>query len=744
MDLFRRRPLALACFLFLCTLVAGYAVFDGAPALLLLAALGGGAAAVLLALAVRRRREGFATVTRLVPPILACLFAAGGCLCAYGCFGVWRGGAEATAGEREVEVSVRRVVYETEYGGLYEGKLLSADGAAVSFGVRIESETDLDVGERVWGRAILSPVAESSYGYGERTSALSDGILMELTLTEATAVEAEPHSLRAWLSDRNHRMAAILQVELESDAASLVSGVFLGNRYDVSAEVRRDFKMLGISHLLALSGLHLTVVCTFLEWILALLPVNRRVKYGTLILLALGYAGMTGFSPSAVRAALMLSAVYLFFFFGDRRDPVTLLFFTAVVMCLAEPYRILDPSFQLSFLAMLACLTVRYLPRRRGRRTWLRRLFSPVYSSVRLSLFVCLVTLPAVTLIAVNVSLLSPLTNLLFIPLMSLLLYLCPLLFLLRWSPLLLSAVAWCVNGLSSLITYLSGRIAALGVGYLSTESVLRPGLIGVLTVLLILLFLCRRRWKRLLLAASAVTFCLIFVLAGVQSYLARENVEVTAISYKKNDLFTVESEGRIHLIDLSDGSSSALTKAVNVAASEGYIRTESLILTHYHQRHTVSVKRALESAYVGQLLLPEPVSDADRSVFDSLLALAGEKNVPVAVYPKTEEAALRFDGFTLTVMEYQRLARSTHPVLAFAIEGDDTVLLYLGASATETASVFPHREADVLLLGSHGPVPKKRVAVTEGVYLIGTVQQDLCNAPVLGRVAEMQTFVLE
>ena len=81
-----------------------------------------------------------------------------------------------------------------------------------------------------------------------------------------------------------------------------------------------------------------------------MMGIPRRLRYVLLIVAAVGYAALTGFSPSVFRASVLLSAVYISFLAGYRRDTVTVLALTAVGMCLAEPYLIVDVSFLLSFL----------------------------------------------------------------------------------------------------------------------------------------------------------------------------------------------------------------------------------------------------------------------------------------------------------------------------------------------------------------------------------------------------------
>ena len=90
--------------------------------------------------------------------------------------------------------------------------------------------------------------------------------------------------------------------------SGLIKGILLGDN-TMDDEVKASFREAGVSHVLAISGLHVGYVYALVLWILALLGVRRRYHLPVLAVCLLFYITLTGFSPSVIRAALMCLAL---------------------------------------------------------------------------------------------------------------------------------------------------------------------------------------------------------------------------------------------------------------------------------------------------------------------------------------------------------------------------------------------------------------------------------------------------
>ena len=165
-----------------------------------------------------------------------------------------------------------------------------------------------------------------------------------------------------WILDRLHNIG------LSSDAESLAAGLLCGDKSLFDASVIRDMRDAGMSHLLAVSGLHIGLLWVLVWWTLRpvlLVPARmgwydvawyRGVRIVSVALLWL-YVWMIGFPPSAVRAATMLTLAQVSPLFGVESWSWSNLVMAALLMLCFDPMQMGQVGFQLSFAATAGILT---------------------------------------------------------------------------------------------------------------------------------------------------------------------------------------------------------------------------------------------------------------------------------------------------------------------------------------------------------------------------------------------------
>ena len=141
---------------------------------------------------------------------------------------------------------------------------------------------------------------------------------------------------------------------LTESEAGLPVALLTGNRSLLSGRTTNDFRAAGVAHLLAISGLHVSLVGGFAMAMLALMFGRRRAVYLLVpVCLVLLYAALAGFAPPVTRAAIMFCVFVLGRFMGRGSHTLAALALAAMVMIAWEPALITSLSFQLSFAAML-------------------------------------------------------------------------------------------------------------------------------------------------------------------------------------------------------------------------------------------------------------------------------------------------------------------------------------------------------------------------------------------------------
>lgn len=148
---------------------------------------------------------------------------------------------------------------------------------------------------------------------------------------------------------------------LDGQASSVVAAMTIGQRTGLSPSLRQDFADAGLSHVLALSGFHLTIVLTILNGLLlrGLLPLAwRRALVVGVVPVLWGYVLLAGSPASLVRAAVIATAGQLCYCRGQRVGLVNALATAACLMLCIDPFAMMDVGFQLSFSSMLGIALV--------------------------------------------------------------------------------------------------------------------------------------------------------------------------------------------------------------------------------------------------------------------------------------------------------------------------------------------------------------------------------------------------
>lgn len=212
---------------------------------------------------------------------------------------------------------------------------------------------------------------------------------------------------------RRRALHLYTRMGIGGDGGAVVEAMTLGEKSHLTAAQRDAFSASGLSHLLALSGFHLSILLTLFNVLLlrSRLPWGSRRAMGLLVIPTLwAFAALTGFAPSLVRAVVMCSVLQVVFLLGHDYNMLNALALAAVAMLAVQPLTLLDVGFQLSFLSMLgiglvAVPLMRLLPRR---LPWGVR---PLADTLLVSLACTLATLPLVAYYFGRVPLLSLLSN---------------------------------------------------------------------------------------------------------------------------------------------------------------------------------------------------------------------------------------------------------------------------------------------------------------------------------------------
>jgi len=162
-----------------------------------------------------------------------------------------------------------------------------------------------------------------------------------------------------WIYALRERLSASLARALPEPQGSLAQAILLGLRGNIPDYVYEAFSRTGTAHLLAISGLHISIIIAMLLSLGILFFGRQRSIYIWLTLaLTWLYAMLAGMHPPIIRAAIMGSLFLIAEFLGRQRSAIIALAFAAAVMVGIQSYLLWSVSFQLSFLAMAGLVII--------------------------------------------------------------------------------------------------------------------------------------------------------------------------------------------------------------------------------------------------------------------------------------------------------------------------------------------------------------------------------------------------
>ncbi|HJA92307.1 MAG TPA: DNA internalization-related competence protein ComEC/Rec2 [Candidatus Eisenbergiella merdipullorum] len=451
-------------------------------------------------------------------------------------------------------------------------------------------------------------------------------------------------------------MGRALGALLSPKDASVMKAMLLGEKKGMDQEVKSLYQAAGISHVVAISGLHISLLGTGVYNLLSRF-LGKRFSCAVSAFFLMSFLFMTGFCASSLRAGIMFALSLTARLLGRTYDTATALAAAAALLLMENPAWIDDTGFLLSFTAALSASIV--VPafsemdglkdwslkrvsggngkRYQYRQGWLRRVFLNLRSGFRGSFCVSMVTLPLVLSSFYEWNVLSIAVNLVVIPLMGVLLGGCILLavsgsllllFGEKWM-FLLAPAAFPVKAILFLYESLCRIGSAGGIG------LFRPGAPALWQILLfyaglLLLLLLSKRLPRIAGYAVCVFLCMIFVIGKPGG------TQVTMLDVGQGDCIYIRSQsGRHYLFD--GGSSSkpqtGTWQVIPYLKHQGVDRLELIFISHCDSDHISAVKEILEWAGKGNLHIGGLVISAsgpEDEMRASLLESAEKNGVPI------------------------------------------------------------------------------------------------------------------
>ncbi len=568
--------------------------------------------------------------------------------------------------------------------------------------------------------SIPSP-PENPGGFDGVTYALSNGLRYQCFADEVVCYGTRPMTVLERLLLVRERVCQVYEAVLPAQEASLLAAMVTGSTASLEDEVRQLYNDGGIAHVLAVSGLHVTlfsgILFGFFFWMLHL---PRKVAMGLTMGCLLVYVFFAGGRPSVVRAALMAELAFGAALLGRETDGFHSMGIAGIVVLLLRPYALFTAGFQLSFLTTGAFLFASSF--RIEGKGWSKRLKQYGFTTV----LVMLLSYPLVAWYFYRLPVYGIVVNGLVLPLLGLLLALGFLVGIAGFIHLELArflagsvyVILRFYDGVTTFFTSLPGAVLLTGRPKAAAMAVFY-GLAAV-----VLLFGMRQRWKKVLWGAGTGVLLAMTIWPVV---LPKAEIWCLDVGQGDSSLLRTKS-GHTFVIDaggwpLAKTGENTGAKVVAPALDAlGIATVDGLFVTHLDGDHALGAVELLSLCEVKRLYLPQAPLEGE--LYQQLLKTAKEQGTEVVLLSAGDGLVLSKTE-RLTVLSPYRVKMWTktddnRSSLVLKYETEESSFLWMGDADEQTERLLLFAKAplasDGIKLGHHGAATSSSAAFLAAV----------------------------
>jgi competence protein ComEC len=429
----------------------------------------------------------------------------------------------------------------------------------------------------------------------------------------------------------------ILQIEsyFTGDLQSLLLAMIPGEKKRLGKELKKSFSDIGIIHILAISGLHVSYILFIFLTLFTLLRIPYNYKIIATLLILFFFSAIVNFSAPVIRAALMAFVFYLARLKEIPAKPINSVGFVALVLLAVNPLYLIDAGFQFSFSAVFGILygypaIQSFFPTITRRSKIKYAVHKTIFQPFLVSFSAVLATLPLTWYYFGSIQTGALISNLIVIPLVGLILMLSFIFLFFTLIP------GFPELGLSNLIEFwaeiLFDLVHLFNQLPLMKVELQSPGILLTLSIfgLIYLIFNLNKRKYRLIFGMYLLSFIFLYYWENSVSdrllkvYFASVGQgDGAVLQFPSEDVAVIDAGNFKKRLDSGKRHISPILKHLNIK------RIKYLIVSHSHSDHYGGFFHIINHYEVDTLIISK-YENPDKQ-YRSLLSLAKNKNIPIS-----------------------------------------------------------------------------------------------------------------
>lgn len=508
---------------------------------------------------------------------------------------------------------------------------------------------------------------------------------------------------------------------LPNDESAVLKAFITGDKSCLTPEIEESFSDSGLSHVLAVSGLHVSVFITALAQLLRMFDTSRKKQIIASILGIVFFVFFTGVSVSAMRAGVMGVMALVGKIIYRKSDSMTVLAFVAAVFCIFNPNIIYDASFMLSFGATAGILLffesvssffVPFYLKCKDRKMVYKHLkifFDVISVGISAQIFV----IPMLVYIFNGFSVMSVIStaviNAILLPTLIGGILFCMMSFI-------SAGVAAPVGGMIFVLAKIMISVSDFFAGFTFSKVIF-----GIVTPFVLLMyssvvafFVLALRKEKVKSLVSLICASMLMVVYLINSYINYNVAQVSFINVGQGDCALVKAPGNCDvLIDAGGSAKSEATGEFVIypyLIKNGVYDIEYAVLSHLHTDHINGLFSLMDLMKIKNIIISQEITDTEDA--QKLLLKADALDIPVTYFKHNDTIFLNNEiKITAIAPDNKQLDISDNDndkSLVVRLDYGENSFLFTGDITAETEKYLLHYypdmlEADVLKVAHHG-----------------------------------------
>ena len=493
-----------------------------------------------------------------------------------------------------------------------------------------------------------------------------------------------------------------------TETGAILSALLLGERDYLPDQLRLDFKRIGISHILALSGMHLAILSLGLGKILSLLGLKKKGRLVLISLFVLMYMALTGFSVSVVRAGIMLILSSILFLLGRTKDSLTSLSVAVFVICAIHPYAVFDISLQLSALATFGLIVYSEYAHLENAELSKGRTPKFLSAGIMTSIFAISATIAISANSFGGFSVISPFATLIFSIIVEIVMYLGCITMAIGW----LLPIGEAVVALCKILSSLVGAISSFEYVYVSLSFTVGITLVTIYTVIFFSFVIVKIKDKRSAVSVLIVLFSLLLIIPTVNAVKLDNHDEFAYLAEEKSDIVLFRSDRQTCLINSSQYSKNCAYSSLDLLEELQVSYLDAYYLTHYSWSIDDELKVILSNVLVDKIYLPTPRNEDEEAILKVIIKSVEDHRTNVYTFSYDQYVTVGNHRIELLYSE----PYGNTSINAFMISGNGMTYTYLSSGiitdVTKEEIMNIISLSDFVIFGNHGKKYKDPVYI--------------------------------